>query len=112
MMDVNRRFGGLDRLYGVSGARVRAAHVAVVGIGGGILGSGALPQWYHELTLIDLDHVKVNVSGNSCARSDDGSAKVLAMRDRIVQINPDCHVTCIEEFVGRALANVASGCIR
>jgi hypothetical protein len=28
-----------------------------------------------------------------------GQAKVLAMRDRIVQINPDCHVTCIEEFV-------------
>ena len=33
--DVERRFGGLARLYGVEGAaRIRAAHVAVVGIGG------------------------------------------------------------------------------
>ena len=30
-----RRFGGLERLYGVSGAaRIRAAHVVVVGVGG------------------------------------------------------------------------------
>lgn len=30
-----RRFGGLQRLYGVQGAaRIRSAHVAVVGIGG------------------------------------------------------------------------------
>ena len=34
-----RRFGGLDRLYGLEGAaRIRAAHVAVVGIGGGTTG--------------------------------------------------------------------------
>ena len=33
--DLERRFGGLERLYGVAGARaIRDAHVAVVGIGG------------------------------------------------------------------------------
>ena len=33
--DLARRFGGLDRLYGVTGAnRIRAAHVAVIGLGG------------------------------------------------------------------------------
>ena len=33
--DTERRFGGLARLYGSEGAaRIRAAHVAVVGIGG------------------------------------------------------------------------------
>ncbi|HBK00247.1 MAG TPA: tRNA threonylcarbamoyladenosine dehydratase, partial [Delftia acidovorans] len=33
--DLQRRFGGLERLYGVPGAaRIRAAHVVVVGIGG------------------------------------------------------------------------------
>ena len=32
---IDRRFGGLDRLYGVEGAtRIRAAHVVVVGVGG------------------------------------------------------------------------------
>ncbi len=33
--DLQRRFGGLERLYGVEGAaRIRAAHVAVIGVGG------------------------------------------------------------------------------
>ena len=33
--DLERRFGGLARLYGVDGAaRIRAAHVVVIGIGG------------------------------------------------------------------------------
>ena len=33
--DLQRRFGGLERLYGVAGARaIRGAHVAVAGIGG------------------------------------------------------------------------------
>ena len=33
--DMQRRFGGLERLYGVPGAAaIRAAHVAVVGVGG------------------------------------------------------------------------------
>lgn len=34
-VDSTRRFGGLERLYGTSGAeRIRAAHVLVAGIGG------------------------------------------------------------------------------
>ena len=33
--DLERRFGGLRRLYGDAGyARIRAAHVAVIGVGG------------------------------------------------------------------------------
>ena len=33
--DLERRFGGLKRLYGEAGyARLRSAHVAVVGLGG------------------------------------------------------------------------------
>jgi tRNA A37 threonylcarbamoyladenosine dehydratase len=33
--DLQRRFGALERLYGVEGARaIRGAHVAVAGIGG------------------------------------------------------------------------------
>ena len=41
---MDRRFGGMDRLYGVAGAaRIRAAHVVVVGIGG--VGSWTAEAW-------------------------------------------------------------------
>jgi tRNA A37 threonylcarbamoyladenosine dehydratase len=103
-MDADRRFGGLERLYGVSGARqIRAAHVAVIGIGG--VGSWAVEALARSgvgrLTLIDLDHVsESNINRQIHAlESTLGQAKVLAMRERIAQINPDCDVHCVEEFV-------------
>lgn len=103
-MDADRRFGGLERLYGVAGAqRIRAAHIAVIGVGG--VGSWAVEALARSgvghLTLIDLDHVsESNVNRQIHAlESTLGQAKVQAMRERIAQINPDCVVQCIEEFV-------------
>jgi len=103
-MDADRRFGGLARLYGLAGAqRIRAAHVAVIGIGGvGSWAAEALARsGVGRLTLIDLDHVaESNINRQIHALETTlGQAKVLAMRDRIAQINPDCVVQCIEEFV-------------
>lgn len=104
LMDVERRFGGLDRLYGVPGAqRIRAAHIAVVGIGGvGSWAAEALARsGVGRLTLIDLDHIaESNINRQIHAlESTLGQAKVLAMQDRIAQINTTCEVHCIEEFV-------------
>lgn len=103
-MDFERRFGGLARLYGVAGAqRIQSAHVAVIGIGG--VGSWAVEALARSgvarLTLIDLDHVaESNINRQLHAlESTLGQAKVLAMRERIAQINPECAVTCVEEFV-------------
>ncbi|MFZ4479684.1 MAG: tRNA threonylcarbamoyladenosine dehydratase [Rhodoferax sp.] len=103
-MEMDRRFGGLARLYGVTGARlVRDAHVAVVGIGGvGSWAAEALARsGVDQLTLIDLDHVaESNINRQVHAvQSTLGQAKVLAMRDRILSFNAGCAVTCIEEFV-------------
>jgi tRNA A37 threonylcarbamoyladenosine dehydratase len=103
-MDTERRFGGLARLYGLSGAQqIRAAHVAVIGIGGvGSWAAEALARsGIGHLTLIDLDHVaESNINRQIHAlESTLGQAKVLAMRERIAQINPDCDVHCVEEFV-------------
>jgi tRNA threonylcarbamoyladenosine dehydratase len=104
MIDEERRFGGLARLYGVVGAqRIRGAHIAVVGIGG--VGSWAVEALARSgvgrLTLIDLDHIaESNINRQIHALEQTlGQAKVLAMRDRIAQINPACEVHCIEEFV-------------
>ncbi len=100
----DRRFGGLDRLYGVSGAaRIRAAHVVVVGVGG--VGSWTVEALARSgvgrLTLIDLDNVSESNINRQIHALDHtvGMAKVEAMRQRIAQINPDCVVTCIEDFV-------------
>ena len=87
-MDVARRFGGLDRLYGVAGAaNLRQAHIAVVGIGG--VGSWAVEALARSgvgrLTLIDLDHIaESNINRQIHANEPTlGQAKVLAMRERI-----------------------------
>lgn len=99
-----RRFGGLARLYGVAGAqRIRAAHVAVVGVGG--VGSWAVEALARSgvarLTLIDLDHVSESNINRQIQATETtlGQAKVLALRDRIGLIHPGCEVQCIEEFV-------------
>ncbi|OWG18852.1 tRNA threonylcarbamoyladenosine dehydratase [Delftia sp. K82] len=102
--DLQRRFGGLERLYGVPGAaRIRAAHVVVVGIGGvGSWTAEALARsGVGELTLIDMDHVaESNINRQIHALSTTvGQAKIEAMRERIAQINPACRVHCIDDFV-------------
>jgi tRNA A37 threonylcarbamoyladenosine dehydratase len=99
-----RRFGGLERLYGAGAlARAAKAHVVVVGIGGvGSWAAEALARsGIGRLTLIDLDHVaESNINRQIHALGSTlGAAKVLAMRERILAINPDCVVTPIEEFI-------------
>ena len=102
--DFARRFGGLERLYGVAGAaRIRNAHALVAGIGG--VGSWAVEALARSgvgrLTLIDLDHVSESNINRQIHALDAtvGQAKVEAMRDRIAQINPDCKVLALDEFV-------------
>lgn len=104
MSDIDRRFAGLDRLYGVEGAaRIRASHVVVVGVGG--VGSWTVEALARSgvgrLTLIDLDNVAESNINRQIHALDDtvGMAKVEAMRQRIAHINPECVVTCIEDFV-------------
>lgn len=101
--DLQRRFGGLERLYGTGGAaNIRGAHVAVVGIGG--VGSWAAEALARsavgELTLVDLDHVAESNINRQIHALDNtlGQAKVTAMRERIARINPGCVVHEVDEF--------------
>lgn len=99
-----RRFGGMARLYGVNGARLVArSHVMVVGIGG--VGSWVAESLARsgvgELTLVDMDHIsESNINRQLHAlESTVGQAKVLAMKDRIALINPECRVHVVDDFV-------------
>lgn len=102
-MTEDRRFGGIERLYGLQGAgRIKQAHVAVVGVGG--VGSWAAESLARsgvgKLTLMDLDHVaESNINRQIHAtQASLGQAKVLAMRDRIHAFFPQCDIHCVEEF--------------
>lgn len=102
--DHERRFGGLRRLLGQQAAqKVFDGHVVVVGIGGvGSWAAEALARSGMErLTLVDMDHVaESNVNRQIHALDGTlGMAKVLAMRDRIQQINPGCQVHVVDDFV-------------
>ncbi len=102
--DLARRFGGLERLYGVAGAAaLRSAHVVVVGVGGvGSWAAEALARsGVGHLTLVDLDHVAESNINRQVHALDNtvGQAKVVAMAERIARIHPGCVVTGIEEFV-------------
>lgn len=102
----DRRFAGVARLFGDAvAARVLAAHVVVVGVGG--VGSWAAEALARSgvgtLTLVDLDHVaesninrQVHALGSTL-----GMAKVDAMRARIADIAPDCVVNTVDAFVTR-----------
>jgi tRNA A37 threonylcarbamoyladenosine dehydratase len=103
-IDLQRRFGGLERLYGMEGAAaIRRSHVAVVGIGG-------VGSWVAEalarsgvgaLTLVDLDHVSESNINRQVHALDStvGQAKVIAMKERIAQIHRGCRVNTVEDFV-------------
>jgi tRNA A37 threonylcarbamoyladenosine dehydratase len=109
MDDFETRFGGIARLYGQSGlARLRAAHVAVIGLGGvGTWAAEALARsGVGALTLVDLDDICVtNINRQLPALTDTvGRAKVAVMAERIRAINPGCCVIEEQKFFNEATA--------
>ena len=102
--DIERRFGGVARLYGNAGlAKLQAAHIVVIGIGGvGSWVAEALARnAVNMITLIDLDNIaESNVNRQIHAINGAfGKAKVAAMRERLLSINPSCKISEIEDFV-------------
>lgn len=100
----SRRFGGMARLFGVTGAeQIANAHVMVVGVGGvgSWVAESLARSGVRELTLVDMDHIaESNINRQIHAlESTLGQAKVLAMKDRIAQINPECCVHVVDDFV-------------
>ena len=103
-IDFNRRFGGVERLYGKDAVTLfKKAHICVIGIGG--VGSWAAEALARSavghLTLIDLDHIaESNINRQIHALSQSlGKSKVLAMKERILEINPMCQVDTVDDFI-------------
>jgi tRNA threonylcarbamoyladenosine dehydratase len=102
--DLERRFGGLRRLYGDAGYQaVRGARIGVVGLGG--VGSWAVEALARsgvaELTLVDMDHVaESNINRQvQAVGATIGQAKGEALRNRIADIHPGCDVQLVDDFV-------------
>jgi tRNA A37 threonylcarbamoyladenosine dehydratase len=105
--DPERRFSGLRRLHGAAAyERLRAARIAVVGVGGvGSWTAEALARsGVAQLTLIDLDNIaESNINRQVHALETTlGQAKVDALAARIALIHPGCVVHAVEEFVDEA----------
>jgi len=107
--DFEFRFGGIGRLFGASGlARLRAAHVCVVGVGG--VGSWAVEALARSgvgaLTLVDPDDVCISNTNRQLPALEGGfgQSKVEVLAGRTRAINPECRVTAIQEFFAESSA--------
>ena len=94
----------MARLYGLTGAdHISRSHVLIVGIGGvgSWIAEALARSGVGELTLIDMDHIaESNINRQIHAlESTLGQAKVTAMKERIAQINSDCRVHVVDDFV-------------
>ena len=104
--DVNTEdaFAGIARLYGKEAyAEICAMHVCVVGIGG--VGSWVVEALARsavgKITMIDYDTIaesninrQIHTLGSTIEQK-----KCSAMQQRVNEINPDCEVSVIDDFI-------------
>lgn len=99
-----QRFGGIGRLYGADALpRLYAAHVCVVGVGG--VGSWVVEALARSgvgaLTLIDMDDVCITNTNRQlpAVAQTIGHPKVSVLERRVLEINPECRVNAVTEFL-------------
>ena len=99
-----QRFGGIGRLYTPEGlAKLRQSHICVIGIGG--VGSWAVEALARsgigKITMIDMDDICVtNINRQIHALTSTlATLKTEAMKTRIAEINPECQVEIIDDFI-------------
>ncbi|HEX4855768.1 MAG TPA: tRNA threonylcarbamoyladenosine dehydratase [Limnobacter sp.] len=103
--DLQRRFGGLDRLFGDAAHQFlnRQTHVMVVGVGGvGSWAAEALARsGVGRLTLVDLDHVaESNINRQLQANEATlGQEKIRALAEHIHLYFPACAIRLVDSFL-------------
>lgn len=106
----SRRFSGIINLYGDENFnKLSSNHICVVGTGG--VGSWCVEALARtgisKITIIDLDHVtESNVNRQIQAlTSNFGKSKVMALKERVLDINPNCKLFIIEDFINEQNIN-------
>ncbi len=99
-----QRFAGIERLYGQQAVQFFPdAKFCVIGIGGvGSWAAEALARTgIGHITLVDMDDICVTNTNRQlhALKGTVGDQKIEVMAERIRQINPECQVTCIDEFM-------------
>ena len=99
-----KRFSGLQRLYGDEAYQLlKSLHMVVIGLGG--VGSWAVEALARSgigvITLIDYDEVaESNINRQLPGMTDTvGMKKSAVLQERVSQINPDCRVIVIDDFI-------------
>jgi tRNA A37 threonylcarbamoyladenosine dehydratase len=103
-MSPDPRFAGLARLYGARGLeRLRAARVAVIGVGGvGTWVAEALARSaVGAIDLVDLDDICASNTNRQLhtLTTTIGRPKAQTMAERLLDINPDLKVRVVEDFL-------------
>lgn len=104
MSDFEEKFGSLSRVYGDEVLqKIRNSHICIVGIGG--VGSWAAEALVRsgvgEITLVDGDDISKSNMNRQIHTLDStiGENKIEVMSARILQINAECEVTCINRYI-------------
>lgn len=105
--DYHRRFDGLSRVFGVASLEyLQSAHFCIIGVGG--VGSwaaeAAARSGIGKISLIDHDDIDIGNTNRQLhtLESTIGESKVEALRERILQINPQCECHAIDDLVTRS----------
>lgn len=100
---MDSRFSRTERIFGAEGmVRLKNSRVAVFGVGGvgSYIAEGLARSGVGHIDLIDSDDVDItNLNRQIEALTDTvGRPKAAVMKERILQINPECDVTVHECF--------------
>ncbi|MEO0368782.1 MAG: tRNA cyclic N6-threonylcarbamoyladenosine(37) synthase TcdA, partial [Pseudomonadota bacterium] len=104
MSTTDLRFGGTERLYGKQQMSLLASsHICIVGIGGvgSWVAEGLVRSAIGSITLVDLDDICVTNTNRQihALNSTVGQSKIDVMAARLKEINPNCTVVSVLDFV-------------
>lgn len=104
------RFGGISRLYGLQGLRkIAQSRVLIIGLGG--VGSWVVEAiartGFNHIVLVDLDDVCASNTNRQiqATQANIGKAKAQALKERILEINPESKVETVIDFYNSETAD-------